>query len=203
MTMETGAIRSYYDAFSVMLLSDYVHGNARLDAALEHVLSSIPEGATRILELGCGVGVVADAISQHFPNASVDALDLSVENVSNAIKLFASERIHFDVRDITSSAPLSTEKYDAVVMVDVLEHVPEQERDRLVLALKERMKLEQATKEALAIAEEKTLIDTLHELERIARRTPVAHVAHVAHHTPVAQVPEVKPARTRNYNQLI
>lgn len=139
MTMETGAIRSYYDAFSVMLLSDYVHGNARLDAALEHVLSSIPEGATRVLELGCGVGVVADAISQHFPNASVDALDLSVENVSNAIKLFASERIHFDVRDITSSAPLSTEKYDAVVMVDVLEHVPEQERDRLVLALKERM----------------------------------------------------------------
>ena len=70
-------------------------------------------------------------------------------------------------------------------------------------ALKERMKLEQATKEALAIAEEKTLIDKLHELERIARRTPVAHVAHVAHHTPVAQVPEVKPARTRNYNQLI
>jgi hypothetical protein len=70
-------------------------------------------------------------------------------------------------------------------------------------ALKERMKLEQATKEALAIAEEKKLIDKLLELERIARRTPVAHVAHVARHTPVAQVPQVKPARTRNYNQLI
>jgi hypothetical protein len=73
-------------------------------------------------------------------------------------------------------------------------------------ALKERMKLEQATKEALAIAEEKKLIDKLHELERIARRTPVAHVAHVAHHTPVAevaQVAQVKPVRTRNFNKCV
>lgn len=140
MKTETKSIQTFYDAFSGRLVSDYVHGNARLAAAQEHVLQSIPTSATRILELGCGIGVVADAISRAFPNARIDAVDLSIENVANATKLFASDRIQFSVRDITASEPLGLEHYDAVVMVDVLEHVPAADRERLFDAIKARLK---------------------------------------------------------------
>ncbi len=56
--------------------------------------------------------------------------------------------------------------------------------------------LEQAAEDARKLAEDKALIDQLHEREFVARRTHVAHVAHVTHVAPVAQV---KSVRIRRY----
>ncbi len=60
----------------------------------------------------------------------------------------------------------------------------------------ERKKLQQDTKEAIATAEEKKIIDELLEKERITHRTPVKYVEQVPQVTTVAPV---VPVRIRRY----
>jgi len=96
------------------------------------------------------------------------------------------------------SAEEQAQEWRAVFIAENAQKLDREDRQKLQeLALQQRMRLEQAAEDARKLAEGEALIDQLHERERIARRTPVAHVAHVA---PVAQV---KPVRTRTFNKLI
>jgi hypothetical protein len=94
--------------------------------------------------------------------------------------------------------PLSAEeelqKWKAFFIAENAQKLDREDRQKLQeLALQQRIKLEQAAEDARKLAEDKALIDQLHEREFLARRTHVAHVTHVA---PVAQV---KPVRIRRY----
>ena len=96
------------------------------------------------------------------------------------------------------SAEEQAQEWRALFIAENAQKLDLEDRQKLQeLALQQRIKLEQAAEDARKLAEDKALIDQLHEREFLARRTHVAHVTHVA---PVAQV---KPVRTRNFNKLI
>lgn len=84
----------------------------------------LPKQAHRILDAGCGRGVISRAIAAHFPAAQVDAIDIDAnrQEINSRIAQQAHiDNCRFFTQDIQQ---LSTQAgYDLVVSVDNLEHI--------------------------------------------------------------------------------
>ncbi len=76
--------------------------------------SPIPVGQPRILDLGCGYGVIALAIAQHCPGAVIDAVDVNGRSLAlcrdNAAALGVADR----VRVLRPEAVDAGERYDQI-----------------------------------------------------------------------------------------
>jgi hypothetical protein len=127
------------------------------------------------------------------------AMDKAHERaLAEAQKRALSEAQKIPEAETQKPLPLSAEEqaqeWRAVFIAEKAQKLDREDRQKLQeLALQQRIKLEQAAEDARKLAEDKALIDQLHEREFVARHAPVAHVTHVA---PVVQV---KPVRIRRY----
>jgi SAM-dependent methyltransferase len=88
---------------------------------LEHVLQSGPE-RPRILDIGCGAGVLTAAIRRRFSTAAVLAIDASLTAIISANEHFTG--IDFAVGD-AFALPYSPGYFDVVVCNNIWEHVTE------------------------------------------------------------------------------
>lgn len=129
------SVRGYYDEFSRKLLADYVHGNPRIERAIEHVIRSLPVDTTSVLEVGCGIGWMSAEISRRMPGVRVTAVDLSPGNIELAKTLFGDEGVRFEVADVTDPDWTSDGPFDGIVMCDVYEHIPDDARSSFDTAL--------------------------------------------------------------------
>lgn len=73
----------------------------------------------RVLDVGCGKGEVAYSVSQKA--AVVVGLDISKKSIERAQKKYQRPNLTFIVGDALSKS--FTEKYDAIVLSNVLEHI--------------------------------------------------------------------------------
>jgi len=102
-----------------------VHMNsARSDK--ERMLDYVPDGATRVLEVGPGGGVVLDLISQRFPESEVVGIDLSRMVVESLQKRKEREKRSWSI--IEGDAFLLSEHFkpdslDAVVLCSLLHEI--------------------------------------------------------------------------------
>lgn len=87
--------------------------------ALEHVLRSGPE-RPKILDIGCGAGVLTAAIRRRFSAATLFAIDASLTAIISANEQFAG--IDFAVGD-AFTLPYSSGYFDVVVCNNIWEHV--------------------------------------------------------------------------------
>lgn len=128
------AIRRFYDGYDRRLLNDYAYGNPRTERAIQFALSWIAPNATRILDVGCGIGWSSWEIHRHFPNATVIGLDLSHRLIELASLLFPCDDLDFivnDVNDLIDDSRTVSCSVDTVVLLDVYEHIPVNMRPRL------------------------------------------------------------------------
>jgi 2-polyprenyl-3-methyl-5-hydroxy-6-metoxy-1,4-benzoquinol methylase len=91
----------------------------------------LPDHASRVLDAGCGRGVITRFLSSRFPDAEVHAVDadLIAQTANREISEKAGfNNCNFIDADLTEYS--NTDHYDLVVSVDNLEHVL---NDRLVL----------------------------------------------------------------------
>lgn len=97
--------------------------------ALGTAIDTIPFGP-RVLEVGVGDGMIAAQILSHRPSATVLGVDLA----SNLGGLFDGDRSRVTFRTISTSELLAEapESFDAVVLSDVLHHVPVSARTGLL-----------------------------------------------------------------------
>lgn len=79
----------------------------------------------RVLDVGCGMGAVAFDVAEQ-SGASVVGIDLSAENIAEARRRFAHPRVEYRVGDALTALP--EERFDAVILSNVLEHLPERPR---------------------------------------------------------------------------
>ncbi len=124
-------VKAFYDQFSRRLLADYVHGNPRIEAAIEHCLRWIPTDAKRILDLGCGIGWSTWEIKRNHPGVFILGADLSSEAIQLAQKLFDGTQLAFATHDITEGLSLLEPSFDAIVMLDLYEHIPKPLRGKV------------------------------------------------------------------------
>jgi 2-polyprenyl-6-hydroxyphenyl methylase/3-demethylubiquinone-9 3-methyltransferase len=91
-----------------------------------HILAEHVE-ARSILEVGCGDGQLANALVAHFPEARYVGIDIAPD----VGRLYRGdpERASFASVDSGSFLDSTSERFDLVLLVDVLHHVPRPLRD--------------------------------------------------------------------------
>jgi len=90
----------------------------------------------KILDYGCGIGLMAEALCRDFPNAEIhgydpsrSSLDRAAETIGGRTSLFSEfEPIHCD--------------YDLIVMANVLHHIQPAERREVLAGVCDRLKTE-------------------------------------------------------------
>lgn len=122
---ETAAteIAKYYDDGVEGCLRDYVRGNRRIRQAEAFFLSALNRSRPRrVLDVGCGIGSSAYRLCQRSDGVQVVAVDISERRIAVARDLFQHPNLSFKVSAM--DAPLGEGAFDAVVMMDVYEHIP-------------------------------------------------------------------------------
>lgn len=134
-------VEEFYDDFQERLLQDYLLGNERVEAALKSVFQHFPDGMSRILDIGCGLGWSSAEMAGAFPEARVIGIDLSAELVRTANRLFGRPNLQFQKADIFTDELVYDQPFDAITLIDVYEHIPSERRadfhaklDRLLAA---------------------------------------------------------------------
>jgi 2-polyprenyl-6-hydroxyphenyl methylase/3-demethylubiquinone-9 3-methyltransferase len=107
----------------------FIDLDACADAIREHV------AAAAILEVGCGDGQMASRLLARFPDSSYQGIDVAPE----VGRLFEGDARRARFRSIDSGTFLreTSERFDLVVVVDVLHHVSQDERGALLADVRE------------------------------------------------------------------
>lgn len=94
---------------------------------LAYVAQQVPLSGKRVLDVGCGAGLLSEALAA--AGASVTALDLAPELIEVAQLHLLESGLHVDYR-LAPIAQLASERpagFDVVTCMELLEHVPDPE----------------------------------------------------------------------------
>lgn len=130
-------VKNYYEGFSKRVhLNDFRHLNLRLEA-VKGLCNRFIKNDARILEIGCGAGIV----SRHL--AKKASRVLSVDISETGVKI---ARLHANLANNTFLVLDVTEEeeqikgygpFDAVVLADVIEHIPIEKHADLLRLIEE------------------------------------------------------------------
>lgn len=148
--MESVDAVAFYDGFRDRLVEDYRIRSRRVTAAIGFAKQHLGD-ARRLLDIGCGIGWSTSELTK--PGINVTGIDISPLLIETAREMFPA--CSFAVADITESWEI-TDRFDAVVMVDVYEHIQRTARtglhQKIAAALAGTLILTVPTPEALQYA---------------------------------------------------
>jgi 2-polyprenyl-3-methyl-5-hydroxy-6-metoxy-1,4-benzoquinol methylase len=114
------------------LIAIHAYRGAFIDLDLLAVtIGSVAPNAKRILEIGCGDGVLAAAIRKVLPRTQLLGIDPGMDEPG---RMFEGDRSDVEFRPVTTTQLLreGTAPFDLVVICDVLHHVAESERAQVL-----------------------------------------------------------------------
>jgi len=102
-----------------------------LDHFFAQLRSCVPS-ASRILEIGCGEGAGTGRLARAYPDASILAIDIA----PNLGRLYRGPEGNVSFRQVavTDLVKTDAERFDLIVMCDVLHHIPPQLRPDIIAA---------------------------------------------------------------------
>lgn len=121
-------IESFYDEFLASRMLGYrLHSNLRMKAAIQRVQPYVSSNHI-ILDIGCGIGIISEAISKMAPGVQVWACDISERNIWYAQKVVRRPNVQFRQIDVNEDFSTILEwiggPVDVITLVDVIEHIP-------------------------------------------------------------------------------
>lgn len=97
-----------------------VHPKHRLMRYHDFFIERIPAGA-KVLDIGCGHGVVARSIANRVPGCTVVGVEMNEENYRQACAGVLPENLSFVQADARSHLPSG--HWDVIVLSNILEHI--------------------------------------------------------------------------------
>ena len=104
-------------------------------SVLRQTSQTSPTGQTglRLLEFGCGSGVLTSALAQAMPDGwTIEATDYSEHLLAGARERFERDGLSFSHLDVRSIQPEHLDGVDAVLLLEVIEHLPPDEAEALL-----------------------------------------------------------------------
>jgi trans-aconitate 2-methyltransferase len=137
-TADADEIRNFYDADLHRRVGARVHGNYRVDRAVDFALRHVRVDST-VLDIGCGIGIAAERIARKARGGRVVAVDISPAHIDYCQRTVTRSNVEFyecDVlRDFEKLSRLLVTPAEVVTLIDVLEHLPTKEALRLFIHL--------------------------------------------------------------------
>lgn len=96
------------------------HPKHRLTRYADFFIAHVGE-RDRVLDIGCGRGIVARAIARVRPSATIVGIDIDAANIAFALRADNPANLSFIQGDATTSLPDG--RFDVVVLSNVLEHL--------------------------------------------------------------------------------
>lgn len=93
------------------------------DYRLRSLVGALKLGKGRLLDIGCGGGMLTESLPYYYPKSSVYGCDISSTAISYAKKL-GSGKIKYAVIK-NKKLPYKSNFFDACICLDVLEHIPD------------------------------------------------------------------------------
>lgn len=120
--MKQNEISDFYDEYVQRQIK--TGANERLISLYKRLLNGGLNADSKVLELGCGVGIFTKLLAKKVKNGIIEAVDLSEKSVAVAKnELKDRNNIHFDVADVVKYQPKNSD-FDMITLMDVIEHIP-------------------------------------------------------------------------------
>jgi len=87
----------------------------------------------RVLDYGCGIGILAKCLQRHLPMASLDGFDVSADSIKKIDPKLTSQGI------FTSNSTQLATNYNVIVVSNVLHHIEISDRQRIIQDLSNRL----------------------------------------------------------------
>lgn len=127
--MKKDDIADFYDEFSKKQVK--TGANERLISLYKRLNKLGLKPDSKILELGCGVGIFTRLLAKNIYVGLIEAVDLSEKSVAIAEKELKNKKnIHFKVADVVQYQPKNSD-FDFITLMDVIEHIPLDQHDEL------------------------------------------------------------------------
>jgi 2-polyprenyl-3-methyl-5-hydroxy-6-metoxy-1,4-benzoquinol methylase len=127
-TLEMAHYADFYDGQKDYYLQAYLQANPRATRAIGFAIQNCNFSPSNILDLGVGLGWSTHELAKAFPQAMVLGVEQSEKLLDTGKQLFQLPNLHYlhsDLMDVS----LDDQKFSAVVLLDVFEHIPLVERD--------------------------------------------------------------------------
>ena len=120
--MKQNEISDFYDEYVQRQLK--IGANERLISLYKRLLNGGLNADSKVLELGCGVGIFTKLLVKKVTSGIIEAVDLSEKSIAVAQQeLKHKKNIHFDVDDVVKYQPKNSD-FDMITLMDVIEHIP-------------------------------------------------------------------------------
>lgn len=120
-------VREFYQADMERRVRARTHGNLRIDRASEFLLSRVKEDS-RILDMGCGIGIASERMAKKAQQGEIFAVDISPAHIDYCRRTIDVPNITFALVDVLEefdkALQLVKTPVDIITMVDVIEHLP-------------------------------------------------------------------------------
>lgn len=130
-------VDKYYDDFlSEQIKTDL---NSRHRNILHYLKKTGLKRHHHILEVGCGIGIISGVLANYLRKGKVSGCDISPESIRFASEKYKKNKnLKFYNSDIANFS--LQEKFDYIIMPDVLEHIPKETYNEVFQKLYQMLK---------------------------------------------------------------
>lgn len=127
--MEQKKIADFYDNYVQKQVK--IGANERLISLFKRLIKLGLNKNSKILELGCGVGIFPKLLASKISVGEIEAVDLSEKSIKSAKTiLYNKKNIHFATGDVVKYKPENSD-FHFITLMDVIEHIPLNEHGEL------------------------------------------------------------------------